>query len=391
MPGPVQGLIPTLTLILLGSLASYTFTLQPCHHRPPSRLILTHHPHPPPSPQGIRQAEAVGEKVVEGAEVAVEEGAGVCAMLCGLCQASGFLEKIEIVRDFYQVIALFFTYTLPKAFHAGFAWLSGLSAVVAIEFDFAFSISTKTWHVILAIIGFLCLALTGYILATNASLLAGTEDKGRQGHEHRSWKEKNEESARKVTVFKYMFMGIVTLYLPLSQFALETITCFFKYGVSVDDGDDKYDGFSNSPTPEPTSYEDMDAAGSQCFNDPDNGFGPGDVTLFWVTFSGSFIILLLITIAVPIQTYMIIAKNKPVGSLEDPTHRFDDDGNLVEYTDAMYRLDLLTDEQKINPFQWLYKDYERDHAHYKVVENTSHARTPSHGRTHVRAVVQTRI
>ena len=35
----------------------------------------------------------------------------------------------------------------------------------------------------------------------------------------------------------------------------------------------------------------------------------------------------------------------------------------------MYRLDLLTDEQKTNPFHWLYKDYERDHAHYKVFSN----------------------
>ena len=162
--------------------------------------------------------------------------------------------------------------------------------------------------------------------------------------------------------------------LPTPQ-SPETISCFFKFGVAIDDdGDDYYYDYYNSPTPvptstpsvEPTAYKDMNAAGSMCFNDPANGFGAGDVVLFWVTFGGSFIILFLITIAVPIQTYMIIAKNKPVGSLEDPTHRFDDDGNLVEYTDAMYRLDLLTDEQKINPFQWLYKDYERDHAHYKV-------------------------
>ena len=30
----------------------------------------------------------------------------------------------------------------------------------------------------------------------------------------------------------------------------------------------------------------------------------------------------------------------------------------------MYRLDLISAEQKANPFQWLYKDYERDYAVY---------------------------
>ena len=94
------------------------------------------------------------------------------------------------------------------------------------------------------------------------------------------------------------------------------------------------------------------------------------------------VIRLLITIPLPIQVYLLVQKNKPVGSLEDPTHRYDDDGDLVrrhlvysrtfpnsslllsiyctpmpvieqvEYSDAMYRIDLIEDEQKANPFNW---------------------------------------
>ena len=64
---------------------------------------------------------------------------------------------------------------------------------------------------------------------------------------------------------------------------------------------------------------------------------------------------------------MLIEQNKPVGSLEDPTQVYDDDGNMVEYTDAMYRRDLRGEDQVKNPFLWLYKDYERKQAQYKVV------------------------
>ena len=62
----------------------------------------------------------------------------------------------------------------------------------------------------------------------------------------------------------------------------------------------------------------------------------------------------------------LIATNKPVGSLEDPTHSFDDDGKKVDYTVAQYRRDLMSEDQLKKNFLWLYKDYGRDSAQYKA-------------------------
>ena len=71
-------------------------------------------------------------------------------------------------------------------------------------------------------------------------------------------------------------------------------------------------------------------------------------------------------VAFPIQCYFLIEANKPVGSLEDADHRYNDDGDLVEYTDANPVRDLLEPEQKKNPYYFLYKDYERSHSAFKV-------------------------
>ena len=163
---------------------------------------------------------------------------------------------------------------------------------------------------------------------------------------------KNKAQTRR---FKYLFMAVVTLYLPLSQFAVETLYCWVLFPSDI------------------TGYYEMedDDGGTnemelQCLNSPGEEFEP---MLLWATRIGSILICIVITIAIPIQTYLLIARNKPVGSLEDPTHRYNDEGDFVEYTDAMYQIDLKSDEQAQNPFLWLYKDYERSHAHYKVFSN----------------------
>lgn len=67
------------------------------------------------------------------------------------------------------------------------------------------------------------------------------------------------------------------------------------------------------------------------------------------------IALLVYTLAFPIFMLVAIHKNKPRGSLEFPDKRYDEDGELVDYTDAMYRADLAAPDQKANPFNSLYK------------------------------------
>ena len=57
----------------------------------------------------------------------------------------------------------------------------------------------------------------------------------------------------------------------------------------------------------------------------------------------------------PMFTCFLIQKNRPIGSLEDKNHYFNDDGQLVPYSDAMYRRDLRSPDQLNSPFLWLYK------------------------------------
>ena len=129
--------------------------------------------------QAVAAASAVGGAVVKGAGKVAEKVTWAL-----------ILEKIEIVRDFYQIIALFITKTLPVEFHEAFAWLPQLSSVFAIEFDFAFGISTQQWYLILSIVGLVILLLSMYLLKSNANSLKSTQRKSRQGEEFLDFKDK---------------------------------------------------------------------------------------------------------------------------------------------------------------------------------------------------------
>ena len=80
----------------------------------------------------------------------------------------------------------------------------------------------------------------------------------------------------------------------------------------------------------------------------------------------AWMILVSITMLLPMFTCFLIQKNRPIGSLEDKNHYFNDDGQLVPYSDAMYRRDLRSPDQLNSPFLWLYKNYERKDSLYKV-------------------------
>jgi hypothetical protein len=160
-------------------------------------------------------------------------------------------------------------------------------------------------------------------------------------------KQRRSKNKAQIRRFKYLFMAVVTLYLPLSQFAVETLYCWVLFPSDIfSQADPLLLGSTYAPSPSPTSTKgSIVEMGSQCLNSPGEEFEP---MLLWATRIGSCLTCIVITIAIPIQTYLLIAKNKPVGSLEDPTHRYNDEGDFVEYTDAMYQIDLKSDEQKVS-------------------------------------------
>src|SRR3546814_923967 len=54
------------------------------------------------------------------------------------------------------------------------------------------------------------------------------------------------------------------------------------------------------------------------------------------------------------------------GSPENPDKRYDHQGNLVDYTDEMYRRDLDREEQQACPYVFLYEDYKRTRSYYEL-------------------------
>ena len=81
----------------------------------------------------------------------------------------------------------------------------------------------------------------------------------------------------------------------------------------------------------------------------------------------SLLIVVLFTIGLPAQMYVLIKKSVPVGSTEDPEHRFDHEGNKVPYDEIMYQEDLEKPRNAKNPYINLFKDYEKKWKYYEII------------------------
>lgn len=79
------------------------------------------------------------------------------------------------------------------------------------------------------------------------------------------------------------------------------------------------------------------------------------------------IVFAFFSIGFPVGALMLIKRNTPRGSTEDPNYRYNDDGERVPYTDDLYRRDLETDPRQLaNPYVSLYEGFERKGRYYKV-------------------------
>lgn len=81
----------------------------------------------------------------------------------------------------------------------------------------------------------------------------------------------------------------------------------------------------------------------------------------------AIILLVIITIGFPLFCGYITYKNVPRGSIDHPGKVYDDFGNLVDYTNEMYKDDLMNNaSQKKCPYRFLYLGYERRWAFFKT-------------------------
>ena len=181
-------------------------------------------------------------------------------------------------------------------------------------------------------------------------MLKGTaEDKQRDGHESVNWAQRFGSQRKKVKFMTYSLTIGTFLFLPISQAALEVLTCA---GLTSRYIAAKFPEACSITSQEGVAVLDCDCGAA------------GGAYSFLVGMS--VLCLITYTITFPIFMFVAIWRNKPRGSLENADQRYDEDGLLVAYTDAMYRADLATPEQKANPFLSLYKAYERKYAWYRV-------------------------
>lgn len=108
----------------------------------------------------------------------------------------------------------------------------------------------------------------------------------------------------------------------------------------------------------------------KCTKDADTGVWScecSDWDLYGLFQGIAIFILLFFTLGLPLYTMWLIRRNKPTGSPEDPSKRYNEDGELVDYTDDMYFQDVTHNlDQVACPYSFLYKGYERRWSSYKV-------------------------
>jgi hypothetical protein len=189
---------------------------------------------------------------------------------------------------------------------------------------------------------------------------ADQPDSIREGHEVVSWTEMKQDSKKKVLALKYIMTAAISLYLPISKAIVQIWYCDAQLVSSLNDilGGSAADAC-------PVSDYDMDSATglrehAQCIC--------GEWSMYSAAKYVGIVFFLGYTLLLPYYCYTLIQKNKPVGSRDDPNKRYNDDGDLVDYTDAMYLRDCNTSpDQLANPWLFLYKGYERRWAFYKVI------------------------
>ena len=140
---------------------------------------------------------------------------------------------VEVVRDFAQLVGLLFS-TFLSLKNNPFGYLVTLA-----NFDISYSVPSIDMGTILiplvvcasiAILAFICINIK--IAATHQpdAIRDGLESWG-------SWEERRREG-RDVLVLQYVMFALTSLYLPLSQSAVEILACTDRFARAVSDSAD---------------------------------------------------------------------------------------------------------------------------------------------------------
>ena len=260
------------------------------------------------------------------------------------------LIKIEVIRDFFQFLGLFISNLASGAMESANVVFGRIANIISFDLSFVVpSISPTVIYVIIAIFAIIIIIAYGWALWATSSMQA---DEIRQGKEAENFDKLIETKKRTITAVKYILTAAFSAYLPVSRSAIQVLRCDSTMGRALKD-------LGTGITCETVSGAGVLGDREVCKCSEWDQYSVLQVLMV--------ILLLAFTVALPLWTYRLIQKNKPVGSREDPTKRYDEDGELVDYTDAMYQDDLRTDPRQIHsPYLFLYKGYESKWAFFKV-------------------------
>ena len=226
------------------------------------------------------------------------------------------LIKIEILRDFWQIISLFFEGlgdSLPSSYKDFFGNFS-------VTFSFCFSCwwQNDDTQAMLSIIIFCVESIVALICMALFICFRKEPDAINQGLETTVFASVSKKYKK---YFKLLILALTTLYLPIFRDVVMIFSCDTKY-------------FPDS-------------------GDCSSGKHTGLCIL-------AFFSMILYVIPLPIILWIVIKKYKPIPSM------FDAEGNqrVGGYTDNDYKEDLEKDEC---PYKTIYNGYERKWSHYKVI------------------------
>ena len=326
--------------------------------------------------------------------------------------------KLEIFRDFYQFLSIFFSsLKMPESFSLFFGNISailsmGFTRLLSYLTDVKAALNPIMWFWIFLLVTIVCWIRLSCFMDTGK--YAGIKMLSKKEKDKHNWKEINKKSMFQFKQVKYLLLALTTLYTPVTRNAIQMALCAPKYAYDKYEcqtnitgewkTDDKVGSFYAAPQTVNECYAGGSSRGSnfkldlvikksfeKCFAD-NHVYMVGLSIIVLLAFSIYFPCLMGKVIShekptplspddpenpvfhapaqrpgpdgVFVETPGYLAKKKLYDELHGKPVIFNDEGKLVEYTDEIFLLEVQ--KQSHSPFTTMYKGFERTWANYKI-------------------------
>lgn len=318
---------------------------------------------------GFGAIEEAYSMSAEEAKNAMKAASGL--MVAGCASMSGLL-RMEIVRDFFQILGSVVNSAFEGAsgvFKACAAFFGTIGNIICVNLGAAFrSEEAAVAGFALAVI-LVTVAIFSYLWLIFASGVMNMQgDSLRGGKEHKSFAEIAEEKKKTLYWAEKIILLCLTVYLPIGTYICQVIFCdktsfVVQYALNKDLKATGIDDATKSATAAAAAVgividvPTVTIADISCSDSP---------TIASMRYAGWYTFLLFL-IPLPIFLAMCVKKYVPKGNVEDPDITYDADGMEVPFTDEVYA-DLVENDinQQLSPFRGLYHGFEKKFCLYKV-------------------------